>query len=360
MLFLTLRRTLVVFFLLAAAAAARDEGSSGLSGELREKLLAGAGRGLAYLAEHQQPDGSWENDVGITSLVATAFLEAPGSLGGPHAGKVGKGLAFIAGKAREDGGIYVRDLPNYYTAVAMQALLDSGEEQYRPLVARAQKFLVGLQADEEEGYSEDDKFYGGIGYGSDLRPDLANMQYALAALKESALPADHPMWEKALKFIQRTQNRSESNDQEWAGNDGGFVYYPGFSYAEGTRSYGSMTYAGLLSYSYADLDRDDPRVAAALGWIREHYTVGENPGMGAKALYYYYLVFAKALATFGESVIVDSEGVRHDWREDLGRKLLELQHPEGYWVNEDPSWWQDNEVLVTAFTVQALNHVLRD
>jgi squalene-hopene/tetraprenyl-beta-curcumene cyclase len=121
-----------------------------------------------------------------------------------------------------------------------------------------------------------------------------------------------------------------------------------------------MTYAGLLSYSYAEVGPDDPRVQAALDWIRKHYTVDENPGMGAKALYYYYLVFAKALAALDQDVVVDGAGVRHDWRRDLGGKLLGLQHPEGYWVNEEPAWWQDNEVLVTAFTVQALNHLLRD
>ena len=50
---------------------------------------------------------------------------------------------------------------------------------------------------------------------------------------------------------------------------GGFIYAPGRSMAGETnlpsgrvalRSYGSMSYAGLLSYIYADLKRDDPRV----------------------------------------------------------------------------------------------------
>lgn len=354
---------LTVILLLAAAPAGADDRPpptpAGLDAELRAELVASVGRGLDFLTQRQKSDGSWEHDIGITGLAVTAFLEAPGGVAPEHRPRLDRALAFIADKAREDGGIYLRDLPNYYTAVALQALVTAGKPEHGALIARAQRFLVGLQADEGKGYTEGDKFYGGIGYGSDLRPDLANMEYALGALKASALPADHPLWEKALEFVQRTQNRSESNDQAWAGDDGGFVYYPGFSYAEGTRSYGSMTYAGLLSYSYAEVGRDDPRVQSALEWIRANYTVDENPGLGAKALYYYYLVFAKALAALGEPVIVDDEGIAHDWRRDLGRKLLAEQHDDGHWVNEDPAWWQDNPVLVTAFSVQALNHVLR-
>jgi len=58
-------------------------------------------------------------------------------------------------------------------------------------------------------------------------------------------------------------------------------------------------------------------VANALKWIGEHYTVDENPGIGTKALYYYYMVFAKALQAMGEPVITDSKGGKHNWREEL-------------------------------------------
>ena len=46
------------------------------------------------------------------------------------------------------------------------------------------------------------------------------------------------------------------------------------------------------------VDRDDVRVTAAMGWIRSHYTLEENPGMGEEGLYYYYAMFAKALDAF--------------------------------------------------------------
>ena len=45
-----------------------------------------------------------------------------------------------------------------------------------------------------------------------------------------------------------------------------------------------MTYAGLKSMIYAGLTANDPRVKAAFKWIRPHYSVQENPGMGQQGL----------------------------------------------------------------------------
>mgnify|MGYP006209354971 CR=1 FL=1 len=107
------------------------------------------------------------------------------------------------------------------------------------------------------------------------------------------------------------------------------------------------------------MSKTDPRVQSVLAWIKDNYTVDENPGIGTKALYYYYMVFAKALQAVGEDVIVDSRGQRHNWREDLGRKLLALQNADGSWVNSDPREMQGNRVLVTAFTMSAIQAILQ-
>jgi squalene-hopene/tetraprenyl-beta-curcumene cyclase len=139
------------------------------------------------------------------------------------------------------------------------------------------------------------------------------------------------------------------------------VYYPGFTYHVdgGTKSYGSVTYAGVLSYTYANVKKDDQRVKGAVKWISDNYTVDENPGMGQKTVFYYYMVFAKALAAIDQPTIVDARGRSHNWREELGRKLLSLQNAEGYWVNTVPDEMQDNKVLVTTFTMTAIQALLQ-
>lgn len=354
---LTLACTLLVAGLPRAGAAQ----TPAMSPEVRAALLKSLDRGAAYLLSQQKPDGTWEDNPGITALAATALLRQTGKTPASQAAHVTRALEYLKSLQKPDGGIYIRDLPHYITSVAAMAFVASGRPEYQPVIEKARAFLVEQVIDEGEGYTPKDKFYGGVGYGSDLRPDLANVEYALRALKETGLAKDHGAWEKAIKFLQRTQNLTETNDIPGVLNDGGFMYYPGFTYAQGggTRSYGSMTYAGLLSYSYANLTKDDERVKAALKWIRDNYTVDENPGMGKTTLYYYYMVFAKALHTYGENIIVDAQGRRHNWRDDLGRKLVALQHDEGFWVNEDPQYWQDNKVLVTAFTMMAIEYLLQ-
>src|SRR5205823_9082494 len=126
------------------------------------------------------------------------------------------------------------------------------------------------------------------------------------ALHDSGLKPDDPAMKAALKFITRMQNLSETNDQKWAGNDGGGIYTPAnngeskageYTGPDGKRmlrSYGSMTYAMLKSYIYAGLTKDDPRVKAAWDWVTKNWTLDENPGMrlgtptAAKQGYFYY------------------------------------------------------------------------
>jgi squalene-hopene/tetraprenyl-beta-curcumene cyclase len=339
----------------------RANAAPSLSPALRKSLTESLARAAAYLRQQQHADGTWENHPGVTGMVATALLRQPGVSKTTQLSSVGKSLDALAKLAKPDGGIYQKDIPHYITAVSVMAFVAGGRPQDKPLIEKGRQYLTEHLLDEGEGVPPSDKFYGGMGYGGTSdggRADIISLEYGLRAMKEADLPANNPAWEKAIKFLQRTQNNSETNDQGWATNDGGFVYYPGYSQAGATQSYGSATYAGVISYSWANVKKGDARVQSVLKWVRNNYTVDENPGIGQKTVYYYYMVFAKALQAIGDPIIVDAKGQRHNWREDLGRKLLSLQHPEGYWVNTDSAEMQDNKVLVTAFTMMSLEAVL--
>jgi squalene-hopene/tetraprenyl-beta-curcumene cyclase len=338
----------------------------GLSADTQRKLTDSLRKAEAYLRSQQKPDGTWENHPGITALAATALLRQPGTTRAKQLETVGKTLDALARLAKPDGGIYDKTIPHYITAVSTMALVAGGRPQDKPIIEKAKRYLAENLLDEGEGLKPSDFWYGGMGYGGTTRADgrradIISLEYALQALHDADLPQNDATWKKALTFLQRTQNNSETNDQKWAANDGGFVYYPGFSYHVdgGTKSYGSVSYAGLLSYTWASLKKDDDRVKAVHKWISANYTIDENPGMGQKTVYYYYMVFAKALQIMGDDTIVDARGRSHNWREELGRKLLALQHPEGYWVNEVKDEMQDNKVLVTSFTMSALQAILK-
>lgn len=329
---------------------------------LRNEAKRAVDAGLHYLRGQQSEAGSWSDSVGVTALALRGFLESQRGYDEGDGAFVTRPVQFLLAHVNDDGSISeTNQNRSYNTAVAMTALRATRNPDYEQILIDAQNFLKGLQLDAEEGYEPEHKYYGGIGYGGDERPDLSNQYMAIEALRATALNPDDPVWARALIFISRSQNRSESNDQEWAANDGGFTYMPGFSPHEGTDSYGSMTHAGLISLLFADVDKADPRVQAAYDWIRANYTVDRNPGaVDNQGLYYYYNTFAKSMAAYDETEIVDDRGIAHNWRNDLANKLISLQDSDGSWVNEDsPRWWEGDRNLVTAWSIIALNLVVR-
>jgi squalene-hopene/tetraprenyl-beta-curcumene cyclase len=338
-------------------------GNTGLSAATRTQLMASVARGGAFIKSQTKADGTWENHPGVTAMAAAALLRQPGATRADAQQSTAKAIAYLRSLAKPDGGIYIDTIPHYITAVSIQALVAAGQAQDKPLIEKGRRYLADHLLDESEGVPPSDKFYGGMGYGGTSdggRADIISLEYGLRAMKEAGLAANDPAWDKAIKFLQRTQNRSETNDQPWATNDGGLIYYPGYSQvADTTRSYGSASYAGIMSYSWANVKKTDDRVQSVLTWVRNNYTVEENPGIGTKALYYYYMVLAKALQAVDENVIVDARGQRHNWREDLAKKLIALQNADGSWVNSNPAEMQGNKVLVTAFTLMAAEAILK-
>ena len=79
-----------------------------------------------------------------------------------------------------------------------------------------------------------------------------------------------------------------------------------------------------MDAAYAPESIQGLNVKAAIGWVRNHYTLAENPGMGKSGLFYYYTTFAKAMDAFGEDPFVDSKGQKHAWRMELFQALLRI------------------------------------
>jgi len=347
---------------------------------LRNEVQTAIDRGLDWLKSQQQPDGSWSkaDHPALTGLAAMAFQRAPGSKA-RQPEVLAQAYAFLRKHVQPDGGIYNAGLSNYNTSVAMMALLGTGDHKDEPIIDGARKFISGQQATAMTKPGLD----GGFGYGPTgaspkrMHPDLDNTLISLEALvayrqarptAELASGKDLD-WKAAIDFLSRCQNLPGSNKMAWASGDpenkGGFVYYPGFSNAgevdlpdgkTALRSYGTMSYAGLLSFIYADVKKDDPRVKAALDWLRKNYTVQENPGMGKQGQYYYYHLMTKALAAAGVEQLETAEGKKIDWRREVATKLINLQKADGHWVNDPDAgrWMESDPVLVTSYGVLTL------
>jgi squalene-hopene/tetraprenyl-beta-curcumene cyclase len=346
---------------LALLPAALPAAEPAMDPELAAKAARSIDAGLHYLRGTQGDDGSWSKSVGVTALALRAFLQSHRGYGEGDGAFVTKPIEFLLAHVNDDGSISeTNQNRNYNTAVAMVALNATNNPAYDQVIKNAQSFLKGLQIDEPEGYGPDHKYYGGIGYGGDERPDLSNMYMALEALRATDFDPEDPLWEKALVFVSRSQNNSETNDQAFAADDGGFAYMPAYSPHGEAVSYGGMTSAGLLSLLFAGADKTDPRVQAAYEWIRANYTLDTNPGAkDNQGLFYYYNVFSKAMAAYGEPQVTDTAGTAHNWRNDLAAKLVSLQEGDGSWVNtHSKRWWEGDRNLVTAWSVIALNAAL--
>ncbi len=349
--------------LILVAPAAQAAGA--MDPALRRRAVRAVAGGLHYLRGQQAPDGSLFKNVGITALALRAFLESPEKYTEADGPFITRQVEYLLANVRPDGSISGSlQSTAYNTAVALNALAATKNAKYDAVIAGGRKFLLTHQADEGEGYKPEHPFYGGIGYGGGERPDLSNVYIVLEGLKAAATDPKDAAWQKALQFVSRTQNRSESNDQKWAGNDGGFAYRPGSNppeYENGTGSYGGMTAAGLLSLLFAGVDKNDPRVQAAYKWMTANYTLDLNPGTSKKhGLFYFYNAFAKVMSAYGEDTFTDGKGQKHHWRNELVTKLLALQAPDGSWSNtESNAWWEDRPQLVTAWSVIAIEHAIK-
>ena len=343
-----------------------------------DRAQAAVDRALAFLAKTQETGGGWTAKYGpaVTAIVARAF--ADDLKHGPTHPVVTRALESILKHQQSDGGIYDRsqNIENYQTSVVLMFLGDLKDPKLAGSVKRAQAFLTNLQYDDAEKIDRGNVWYGGAGYNSKKRPDLSNTQMLVEALHASGLPPSDPVYQKALVFISRCQLNGQTNDQSYAKGmtDGGFIYSThegGQSKASETlgevplplRTYGSMTYAGFKSMLYANVKRDDPRIKACLTWIKNNYTLDQNPGMPAKqrdqGLYYFYHVFARALDAWGEPVITDAAGRKHDWRRELCDKIVSLQRADGSWANQADRWLEGDANYVTGLTVGTLQTALR-
>ncbi|HUU31969.1 MAG TPA: prenyltransferase/squalene oxidase repeat-containing protein [Phycisphaerae bacterium] len=336
---------------------------------LAERRQSAMARGVAALLKEQAADGSWgkpQGGVGITALCTEAILEAGQTIREPA---VRRAVDYILKAVKPDGGIYDDvGLKIYSTSLSLAVLVKADSKAYAEPIKKATDFIEKSQWGADESIEKSDLKYGGFGYGKSNRPDMSNSQFALDALREAGVKPDSAVWQRAIVFVSRSQDRTESNDKAFAGTDsGGGIYSPVESKAEMIelpdgrkvfRTYGSMTYAILKAFVFANLSVEDGRVKGALDWIRKHWTFEENPELGQQGLYYYYMTAGRALAAYSaashEDTIRDAARRVHDWRAELTQAILTRQKADGSWVNEKDRWFEGYPPVPTSYALMAL------
>jgi squalene-hopene/tetraprenyl-beta-curcumene cyclase len=326
-------------------------------------------KAYAFLKSRQKKDGGFSPRFGpgVPALVVAALVRNGFSHDDPV---VSRALGYLTKKVQKDGGIYEKMLANYTTSVAIMALKEANSDgRYDTILKNAAAFLKTLQIEDP---ANKDINVGGAGYDKGSKSaDMSNTHLMVEALIDAGVPKNDPAVQRALQFITRCQNfedKEKGNDQPFAKkakpeDRGGFTYRPDPDDPKhstgdgGLRSLGAMTYAGLKTFLYAGVDKNDPRVQGAIRWIRHHYTLDENPGEKQSGLYYYYHTFAKAMDALGEDPFKDAKGVAHPWRQELFDALKKRQAPDGSFVNKgDKVFGESNPELATAFALLSLSY----
>ncbi len=360
-------------------AAAQTTAPPEMEQTLQNEINSAIDRALDWLAARQREDGTWSNRQfpALTALPTWTFIRSDYPERDPI---IAAAVQSLLDTVQPDGGIYREvigrrggGLSNYNTAIAMTVLHALGDPDLAPVILNARTFVSQGQL------TGDDMYHGGFGY--DVRSqqpyaDLMNTLQVLEAMRytadiEEERPAEEARpqvdWEAAAAFVSRLQNPPEAGPE----NAGGFTYNPAESKAgqeqqeDGTvifRSYGSMTYSGLLALLYAGVDRNDPRVRSAFEWASRHWNLEENPGMGAQGYFFFLNVLTRSLNAYGVEWIPKEQEQLLNWRREAALRLVRIQRidPEtghGYWTNDDGRFWENDPVLVTAYSILALQTI---
>ncbi len=329
-------------------------------------------RGADFLKRSQEEDGHFSKGLvdpkpAYTALIVDALARSPEKYREKDHAFLEKAVKAIVAKQQPNGSVCtpIFNLDTYSTAMSVLALTALENPEYQPVVEKAKRYLLDVQYKDDE---DNNSNFGAAGYtkGGKTSGDMtANW---VEALKATGVKENDEAFKNAQKFFSRIQN-TETNDKpniggKEAGKDGGFYYRPGESKPSDEikngihvlKSYGLMSYAGLKSFMYMNVPKDDPRVASAHKWVLDNYTLEENKNIGADGLFYYYQTMAKALAAYGDKTITTSDGKQHDWAKELSDTIVSLQDADGSWHNKQSSRWMENDpVMVTAFAIRALS-----
>lgn len=313
------------FLLMAAAAAAcsRSRRSSPLQ------------QAVDYLLSQQAEDGGFHSSTygllrsgqSLTPFVLDALLDLPAGIEIGSA-VIDLGLSFIRKNTKADGTLgrmdeTAADYPNYATSLAVSVLARSRKRNVKQDIVPMLTQLKSQQFSEANGWERKGAAYGGWGMGGPIhRPpdaghvDLSMTRCVLEALRTAGIPPSDPIMERALVYLQRSQNA-----------DGGFYFSPvnpeinkaGES-GEGFASYGTTTADGVLALRAAGVPETDSRIQSALQWLKNRHRPERAPGFegtareswGLGLRFYYAYVISRVLPSL--PVQLPEQGADHSFR----------------------------------------------
>lgn len=358
-----------------------------------DEIAESTDAGMEWLAEMQNPDGSWgdfyPDSLARTGLALLKFethalndpeFDGPFDPDYPFMSTVVDGLDYLlssaavvsiglqpAGDPDTNGnGTGISLVPGghheiYVTSIALMAVTASGNPtrivttgplsgmNYGDVAQDMVDFLAWGQTDPGSPYQ------GGWNYhamnAQNFRSDNSISGYAVMGLAF----AEHPVYgfESTIPGFVRDELDLWVNFIQNDTSGGSGYTHP--------NDWVNLLKTGNLLHQMAFLGYtpDDPRVEAAIGYIEANWNVPNNdPGWQAPSVKNYQATFAmmKGFEAYGIETINVGGDPTFDWFEDVSNKLLAEQLPNGSWPITD--WdYEDNHVLSTTWALLTLQKV---
>jgi hypothetical protein len=325
-------RLLVIVALALSLSAARLHGEA----KMDEPTRKATARALKWLADRQNPDGSWTDgplphNTAITSFALLAFM-SQGHLPnqGTYGPEVAKAARFLVASIQPNGGLVGARGPggrNHYMychGMATLALAElwgsTGDDEIKPVLQRAVDLIVASQKKtKEEAKGRMDPDDGGWRYepaptGADVSVTIMQVM-ALRAAKNAGLLVPDETLQRAIAYIKRC----------YVPDAGGFNYQPGSRGPAFARTAAGLCVLFLTSkdkITSVPIGKDKsielPRVVRFLN---------ATFSRGGQHFWYGHYYAAHAMHQVGR----DDPKVWDEWYARLQKTLLPLQSPDGSW-----------------------------
>jgi hypothetical protein len=285
---------------LAAPRAARADDEHLLTPEARAAIE----RGLAFLANSPNPDGSWgdSHHAANTAVTLMAFMvtgQFPGR--GPNGPNLDQAVHFLLETQREDGYFGGKQHGMYEHALATLALAEVWGESQRDDIREA--LIAGVElivASQHES--------GGWRY--EPKPDDADLSVtamqivALASAREAGVHVPAKTVDAARNYVLSCQH-----------DDGGFRYQPK---AHGTDF--PRTAAGVMALMVTG-SHDSPAVQRGMRFLQQNADAGIR-----EAKYYYYAHYYAVQCMYQAG-----DRTYRDWYPRIRDALIARQADDGSW-----------------------------
>jgi hypothetical protein len=324
---------------LTAAPARADEATPALD-QYKDKIDASLDRAVAYLAAHQEKDGSFKSDMpqntAITSLCVMAFLAkgyTPGT--GPYGDVINRGVDFVMSTQKPNGMLISNSAshgPMYCHTIStlmlseVSGMLDAPRQaKLDDALAKSIKLLLSAQEVEKPSLH-----VGGWRYQDNSNDsDMSVTGWALMSLRSArnnGAPVPKECVDKAVRFVMNCRCP-----------DGGFGYTgpaaPGLA----------RTGTALLCLELCGHHRD-PAAIAAGDWI-----LANLPKQFGGAHFYYGIYYCS------QSMFQLGDRYWERWAVNMYDMMLKYQRKDGSWPQGVSAEAVAGTTYSTAMSVLALS-----